>query len=385
MKKCLHFLICSGLILSTSLITHAFEDVSPTDWHYTYVTAMTDQGYLYGKSEEVFQPDGTLTLAEFSVMLANGFYGETLAQEREKDTSFWWEPYLSTVDARQGYGFVSGAPDQEISRYDMAEMVYHLMKDRDLPLISEETLEILHFVDEVSPHATLAVANAVSEGILSGRSDGRFDGEATLTRGEAAVTLYTLVNHPLISTEKWNESPTDSVESTENPTESEEVQAFEESDSTEEAVLIYNMPADTNKDGAISDSEIQAVFARYEAKYPQGYYWTNDTTYFTKLPTINDAGASFTVNLHAAGCAAWVYLLGNDIFGNAPQYEISKEQAKMGDYWHTGTHWGMIQKVNGDGSFDTCEGNMNSAVYWNYTRNASYFSNAQFYSRHPQM
>ncbi|MFI3253699.1 MAG: hypothetical protein R3Y63_05105, partial [Eubacteriales bacterium] len=146
---------------------------------------------------------------------------------------------------------------------------------------------------------------------------------------------------------------------------------------------LYDMPGDTNQDGVISISELDAVFASFRSEYPQGTNWTNSNSYGTVRYTLSDSGDISRVNLTAAGCAGWTYMLEDAIYGNAPQYEISRSEVQAGDFWHTGSHWGVVMSVSGN-DFITTEGNYNSSIYWDVTRTTSYLTDSvTYYSRRP--
>lgn len=146
----------------------------------------------------------------------------------------------------------------------------------------------------------------------------------------------------------------------------------------------YTLTGDTNGDGEISTAEVNAVFTRFRSQYPQGTNWTNSNSYQTTRRTLNSDGTVSTVGLTAAGCAGWAYMLTDAIFGDAPQYTITRSQLRPGDFWYTGSHWGVIMSVNSNGSYTTTEGNYNSSIYWDVTRTTSYLDNSTtYYSRYP--
>lgn len=185
-------------------------------WAVEYIEDMVGQGFLTGKEGDNFDPDGILTLAEFSTMISNGFYGLNLAEEKAKSHWYtpeeWWMPYFKATQTRDGMagtlgqeeGLWSDIASTPISRYDMAQMIYNLLQDRQVDTLSEEAIHhwSVFFYDEIHPNYQEAVALACEYHFLSGNADGSFDGNASVTRGQAAVVLSALVKSNLIFTEE---------------------------------------------------------------------------------------------------------------------------------------------------------------------------------------
>lgn len=223
MKKKLSFLLASGLILSQlSFRTVAYTDVNPGDWYYNDVLAMASGGYLTGKTPTTFGAGDSLSNAEFCAMIANAYYGETLAvflASNETNRGEWYLPYVSAVYARGGmdntqigifYGnnhqwgtFV----DSAITRYDMASMITSLLESRGVASLSEGQINTIlaDLSDTVETRYEKAVATAYYYGFISGYPDGGFHGGEDFIRGAAAVVLANLVRHPLISEENVNQ------------------------------------------------------------------------------------------------------------------------------------------------------------------------------------
>lgn len=185
-------------------------------WAADYIEEMMALGFLTGKDDQNFDPDGSLTLAEFATMISNGFYGLNLAEEKAKSHWYapedWWIPYFKATNTRNGLTQTLAQEEsawQEVAytsirRYDMAMMIYNLLQDRYVPDLSQDSIDkaLLTFSDEIDPVYQEAVAMSSHYRFFSGNPDGTFDGNATVTRGQAAVVLWALVGSELISTEE---------------------------------------------------------------------------------------------------------------------------------------------------------------------------------------
>lgn len=208
--------LVSNLYYSTSAAT--FQDVKTDDWHYNYITEMSDAGLLTGLGDGTFGPDSPLSMAQFTAMISNAFYGDTLGPVANLSTTFWWEPYLVTCFTRSAFAGTTIETEyggeqvtqaqwdlflaQAITRYDVAAMVHNVLLDRGVPELSvqELTAIVSDFNETIPPQYAVAVATAFHYGFLEGRGK-TFDGEAGLTRAEAAVVLSGLVKSDLVETE----------------------------------------------------------------------------------------------------------------------------------------------------------------------------------------
>ncbi|MFI3249921.1 MAG: carbohydrate-binding domain-containing protein [Eubacteriales bacterium] len=210
-----------ALSLTASLVPEAqasaFSDViEGVDWSYPYVTEMKAGDFVSGVTSTTFAPYSPLSVAQFSTMIANAFYGNTLSQE--SDTGEWWEKFMSACNSRGAYAGTmaentqnwSNIANADISRYDMALMIFNLMGENRVTMISDEEIsaQLSKFSETIPTEYQEAVAMASYYGFLSGKGT-IFDGGASLLRGEGATVLSALVNSPLIHLEQGaTETPT---------------------------------------------------------------------------------------------------------------------------------------------------------------------------------
>ncbi|MFI3255390.1 MAG: DUF1566 domain-containing protein [Eubacteriales bacterium] len=207
-----------ALSLTVSLVPQtqasAFSDViEGVDWSYPYVTEMKAGDYVSGVTTTTFEPNSPLSVAQFSTMIANAFYGNTLSQE--SDTGEWWEKFMNTCNSRGAYAGTGAENTQnwttianaDITRYDMAVMIYNLMVENQVTLLSDSeiTAELAQFSETIPTEYQEAVAMATYYDFLTGKGD-VFDGEASFLRGEGATVLSALVNNQEISLERATDS-----------------------------------------------------------------------------------------------------------------------------------------------------------------------------------
>lgn len=221
MKRVLGKILSSAAIISALTLSAAattFTDVQPQDWYYTYITEMAETGLLSGLGDGTYGPDQPLSIAQFTAMIANAYLGETLSTVVKAETTFWWESYLVTsfsrntlagteVESHFGGAQVTQAQwDQyvatDMSRYDVAVVIYNLLVENGMENLSVAQLTeiISSFKENIPANYSVAVATAYHYGFLEGRGD-VFDGEAGLSRAEAAVVLNGLLKSPMVEEE----------------------------------------------------------------------------------------------------------------------------------------------------------------------------------------
>ena len=186
-------------------------------WSESYVDKANNNGLVNGVGDGRFNPDATVSAAEWATMVVNLFYaGERDASrslhEQRAVTNGWWYPAMVTAaDAGllrdtiviQGaaapknnqsvWNFGSGnfSPTLPMSRYDMAQVIYNLAAAQDWD-ISGSTLTFPDYA-EVPANYRAAVNYCYSAGFITGvDSKGTFGGSNSMTRGSAAVVLCRL-------------------------------------------------------------------------------------------------------------------------------------------------------------------------------------------------
>jgi hypothetical protein len=169
-------------------------------WAQEEIELMAEQGYVTGIGENLFAPEAIITRAEFAAILARmaGLEENVDAAAHFSDVpaGAW---FRGTVGAATVAGLVYGisennfAPGEPVSREQMAAMIVRYMSNNGMDLTAaagaEGVLAGLSDSADVSPWAGLCVAQAVSNGLMLGREEGRFVPHGDATRAEATVVL----------------------------------------------------------------------------------------------------------------------------------------------------------------------------------------------------
>ena len=166
---------------------------------YPYIKELYDAGVVSGTSATTFEPTANVTRAQFVTMLA-GLQGAdvsayTTGKFADVPAEAWYAPYVNWA-AENGvvYGIsdTEFAPDAEISRQDMATMLYRYAQQFGIQLGTGNPA--ITFTDEadIADYALPAVEALQRAGVISGMPDGSFRPRDTATREQACVKLCLL-------------------------------------------------------------------------------------------------------------------------------------------------------------------------------------------------
>lgn len=162
---------------------YSFTDVQSTAWYAEAVQYVVKEGLMNGTSSDKFSPNGDTTRG----MIVTILYRLAGNPEVESDGKTWWS------DARvwaMKNGVSDGTNmDKSITREQLATMLYRYAKLTGENVSSTASLDSFQDADTVSAYAMDAVKWAISEGVVTGKTDGIIDPLAGATRAETAAML----------------------------------------------------------------------------------------------------------------------------------------------------------------------------------------------------
>ncbi len=175
--------------------TSVFNDMVNAEWAKEAVEELYKKGIIAGYGDGIFNPNNSITRAEFIKLLVEAIGVDTEKSGEEfadvnKDA--WYRTY---VNAARAAGLVNGDyyncfnPNELITREDMAVMIYRCYG------INGEISYPLDFADagSVSEYAKEAVAFLNNKGIVNGVGNGKFAPKNTATRAQAAQIIYNIL------------------------------------------------------------------------------------------------------------------------------------------------------------------------------------------------
>lgn len=175
-----------------------FDDMTEAKWAIEAVEALYKKNIVNGAGENSFEPNRGITRAEFVKMLVCMADIEPVNENVFNDVTpgDWFYPYAAAAyNARISEGdenknFNGG---NLINREEMSAMVHRLINMMNVKLAQSDTAEF-DDADTISPWALDSVNYLKGGGVLNGRSKNYFEPKAVLTRAEAAVVIYNVIN-----------------------------------------------------------------------------------------------------------------------------------------------------------------------------------------------
>ncbi|MBR5447905.1 MAG: CotH kinase family protein [Clostridia bacterium] len=206
--------VLTAILLTTAASAHSFSDVSAGAWYESYVSHVYEAGIMEGKADGVFDPEGTVTRAEFVTVMAriagegDDSYREYVSRFSDADSTAWYAPYMGwgvKTGLVKGQGDGKLAPTSLVSRAELATFTARLMEYLcivlpDDPQAEKDFSDVDSGAYYASPVDTLRKC-----GLLNGDGTGKFNPGGTsgrhsvaalvsrlLTKCDAASTLATI-------------------------------------------------------------------------------------------------------------------------------------------------------------------------------------------------
>lgn len=311
--------ILAGSVLSSSA---AFTDVPSNHWAYSYVQKASDNKLVTGIGDGLYGVDNPLKAADFATMVCALLYPGQ-ADALQGKSSYWWYPYMETAyqkglltgtvaaQSRTSSGaWYSSGPEAELTRYDLAQIIYNAQKLQDWPEPDPNYL-LLYMAaipdwSQIPKNYQTAVLMAYAGGFLTGMDDkGTFMGNTVMTRGQAAVVLCAML---------------DASKETTAPT------------YTNRPGKLVN-GKDANEDNAADAvAALQSEFREYDVWDTQRAYTSS------KLGT-------------AVGGQGFAYMISDRVFGALPSEKVTNfNHLKPGDlvYFNSDGQYAVVTSVSGN-------------------------------------
>jgi hypothetical protein len=177
-----------------------FKDTT-AHWAREYIGRLAARGIVNGMGDNYYQPDASLTRAQFLTMLAKTIYGLDPSQTApagfmDVPAIEWYYNYVNWGYANaivNGIDEVTFAPNDNITREQMAIMLSNFTRSTQLVLPENSTGTTFTDSSLISPWAAESVSKIVSSSIMSGYPEGNYNPQGKATRAEAATVIYKLI------------------------------------------------------------------------------------------------------------------------------------------------------------------------------------------------
>ena len=355
-KRLLALLLAAMLSFTLSIPVLAantsFSNVTANFWAYDAIQAAVSKGITNGYADGTFKPGSSVTNAHFAAFLARAFYADEYA---EGSKSPWYKVYTDVLDEHgildrttlsKDFG---GNINKPINRYDMAQMMRHILDDKNAEMPTNEEMAVARNAigdwDSVPAEYRGAVSLCYAMGVLNGQKDGTFGGQNLMNRAQGCVVISRLQPH--ISGDSVSK-PTPESDTT--PT----------SDWTPMATKVLANGA------AATEENVSALIEELRGKYYDGY----------KYDAYNPPYYSKAFGSNGIECAKFAFMFSDEIFGkDALLYHFSYPnytprpgdtigwKDKNGNYYH----WSTVVSTGDEGRgflVRTVDGGPSGEVGW---------------------
>lgn len=193
---------------TTSFAASEFMDIKSTNWAYSYVNKLTQEGGIKGYPDGTFKPQNTITVAEFVKTVVALIDGEIPPLQSDSN---WASGYMldATVLGIIPDGMFNKEDwDKPISRQKMgvimertAELCYKEDTVTDQTKLNSIIKGIKDY-DSICEYCKKYIVQASARGLITGYSDGSFKPENTATRAEATAMVVRLIDKSFRVTEE---------------------------------------------------------------------------------------------------------------------------------------------------------------------------------------
>ena len=365
----LALVLCMGISAPALASNQQFTDVPASFWAYTEIMSAAQKGITGGYADGTFKPRNSVTNAHFCAFLARAFYADEYV---EGTKSPWYKVYTDVLDE---HGILDrttlskdfdGNINKPINRYDMAQMMRHILDDKNAEMPTNEEMAAARNAigdwDSVPAEYRGGVSLCYAMGVLNGQSDGNFGGNNLMNRGQGCVVVYRLTQKIENGSTGIEPSVPEKPEEPSNP-------------STSTQTLTNGMPVTVENVSELL-SELK------ETKYPhKGTYDPYEPKYYFACK-------------HSYGieCAKLAYMISDDIFGvEAPiRTHTNYENVKPGDIIECKDengktfHWFVISEIDDSGKYHGVGGDASGIIGWNELGRTSKWDYEVVWTRYPE-
>ena len=189
----------------------SFNDLSGFPWAEKAINSLLKKQIVSGVGDGMYDPYGMVTREAFvkMVVLAKGKYNASLTSDyTDVERGAWYESYIASAKKEE---LVNGIDDtvfgvgSEIKRQDAAVIIA-----RSTDNIGADSDYKFNDDSEIADYAKSAVYSLYEAGIISGMDNGMFEPNGNLTRAQAAVLIYNMLNYNP-DTKRVDDSPVAAV------------------------------------------------------------------------------------------------------------------------------------------------------------------------------
>ncbi|SHJ87563.1 S-layer homology domain-containing protein [Paramaledivibacter caminithermalis] len=174
-----------------------FKDIVGYEWAEEAINKMCEKGIIKGRSKEIFDPESSITRAEFATLITRILNVEdnhdyTIAFNDVPHDKWYYESVRMICAAKlmKGKSKEFFNPEEKITRQEMAVVVANILHKQGYKALDIAEVEFKD-KDKIAPWAIKAVVTSQQRGIIKG-INGEFKPNEPLNRAQAAIIIYRL-------------------------------------------------------------------------------------------------------------------------------------------------------------------------------------------------
>ena len=189
-----------------------FADVKVTDESYRSIKYVVVQGYMSGRTEDLFEPEEYLTRAEFIQSLykiagspqMTGYYKSNKCFYDTALNAWYYDAVLWSKSNMILNGEIYNGPndrfypDSPVTRADAASAMLRMCNYFGIELIESDPAAEFDDTDRIPVIARNAVKTLANAGVITAKSGNLFEPDSGITRAEAATMIETLMDRSKI-------------------------------------------------------------------------------------------------------------------------------------------------------------------------------------------
>lgn len=192
MKKIIALVLTVLLASSAAAYGAGYTDVTQGNWAYDAINAMSDRMIINGYLDGSFKPDNTITYGEFIKMALIAATGEDAGNAAVGNWASNYYDKALELGCFTEYDIEKSRLNDKITRAHMALIISAILGNIEIDnydKIQEGITDITY-----QTKYEYDITKAYTSGILTGYTDKTFHPERTLSRAEASIVIYRLVD-----------------------------------------------------------------------------------------------------------------------------------------------------------------------------------------------
>ena len=172
-----------------------FKDITEKDWFYVSVVNAVGKGWFEGTSDTTFSPYLSTTRGMIATVLwrmeqTPNFSSATIFRDVLQGKWYYvGVTWAQENDIVKGYGNGKFGPNDNITREQLASILYRYAQFKGLDVSQTASLDGFSDGNKVSAYATETMKWAVGANLISGKGNGILDPSGEATRAEVAAIL----------------------------------------------------------------------------------------------------------------------------------------------------------------------------------------------------